>query len=134
MTAQMIQRFRALDGFVETWKAALDAAAEQGKDHLVCRSLSAIMHLVVACSSVQASVTQPDMVEDEDLRRQLEQAATQVVVQNPQLAIRAARQVGWTITPHEDHAEEVQQVYWSWDPMSGSGSTLAGGPRVASRW
>ena len=110
VTAQMIERFGGLDELVRTWKRAIDAAEEKGKDHLVCRSMTAIMHLVVACTSLQVSVTQPDMVDDEDLRREFEAVTARVIVSHPELAIRAARQLGWTIIPPDNNANDGRSV------------------------
>ncbi len=72
--------------------------------------MAAIMHLVVACTSLQVSVTQPDMVDDEDLRREFEAVTARVIVSHPELAIRAARQLGWTIIPPDNNANDGRSV------------------------
>lgn len=102
VTAQMISHFRGLDGFVQTWKAAVDTAAQNGKTRVVCNSLLAIANLVIARSSLQAGVDPLAQFGDEELHRQFERVAMRVVMQHPELAVRAGRQLGWAITPLND--------------------------------
>lgn len=64
------------------------------------------MNLVVASSALEGTVAQSDMIDAEDLRREMERCVAQVVQHNPELAISAARQLGWTITPPNQDFDE----------------------------
>jgi hypothetical protein len=109
-TAEIVGRFGGVDGFVTAWKEALDRASADGKPHLVVRGMSMVVHLINTCETIRESGPQPDELDDEDLRWEMERCVTRIVQQNPELAISAARRLGWTIAPNEEHAEEVMQV------------------------
>jgi hypothetical protein len=110
VTTEMIARFQGLDGFVQCWKAAVDAAAKKGKDHLVCRSLLAVANLATTCSVLQATANPSGQVDDEDLRRQFEEIAVRVIAQHPELALRAALKLGWELRPGKAHTKEAERI------------------------
>jgi hypothetical protein len=101
VTGEMIARFGGLDRFVATWKDAVDLAAREGKHYLVSRSLVAVLNLTVASTRIDEAQNQTTDVDDEDLERQFDQAVLRIVAGHPELALRAAQQLGWTLIPPE---------------------------------
>ena len=92
-------------GFVAS-QEALDSAATKGRHATVCRSFAAITNLVVACSSLEQSVGAAVTINDEDLVWQMERSVVDVVRCNPELAVSAARQLGWTVIPPDGSDNE----------------------------
>jgi len=61
----------------------------------------AIFNLSVACSAIRDERENPESLTDEDLARQLEEAAIRVVGKHPELALRAARQLDFDLVPRD---------------------------------
>lgn len=109
-TAEMIARFGGVDRFATAWKEVLDRASADGKPHLVVRGMLTVVNLINASTVLRESGPQPVEMDDDDLCRAMDKSVIRIVQQNPELAISAARRLGWTIMPNAEHAEECHQI------------------------
>lgn len=102
LTAEMVRLYGGIDEFALAWKQAIDDAAVRGKSYLVVRGFDAVVRLAEANSELQKQDRRLELIDDRDLQRQLDAVATRVIAGNPELAISAARRLGWHLEPLED--------------------------------
>ncbi|MCO6458562.1 MAG: hypothetical protein J5I93_24920 [Pirellulaceae bacterium] len=102
-----IARFGGLDRLVRLWREVTEQAHEQGKPHVAVRSLEALGHLLTVAAKSQEAAAQEAREElarmsDEELHEVELRAVRLAIQEQPELAVAAAVELGWTVIPPED--------------------------------
>jgi hypothetical protein len=115
LTTAAIARFGGLERIATFWMELTLNAREQDKPHIVLRSLNALTHMIVVAAKSQAAET--EAVNDqlrtlsEEQLAELQLAEVKMAIrENPELAIAAACEIGWTVIPPDettDHQEDA---------------------------
>ena len=106
LTTAAIARFGGLERIATFWMELTLNAREQDKPHIVLRSLNALTHMIVVAAKSQAAETEAEAVNDqlrtlsEEQLADLQLAEVKMVIrENPELAVAAACELGWTVIP-----------------------------------
>ena len=94
----LAQQFGGTEGFAEAWFQFHQRAADRGQA-AVLRSFEAISRLLKYCDENR---DEPADLSDEDLRRAVLEETKELIVREPELAVAAAREIGWTVVPSTD--------------------------------
>ena len=91
----MFRQFGGLQGLVRAWQAYFQRASRKG-GFAAFRSLQAVVRLTQDC---EATVPQPSELSDDELQSGLDASVAQLIQQQPEVAIAAAKRLGWTVVP-----------------------------------
>jgi len=95
----MAQQFGGVQGLAGAIERHFVWALKRGGFQAV-RCLQSYLRLVEHCDDMQAATrTRPELLSDEDLDREHMRTLTEWVQQYPEVAIAAAREIGWTVIP-----------------------------------
>lgn len=97
--AAAIRRCGGVRGFVQEWWQQYEAAKDQAPGSLrTIRMLSAVIRLmeVAELSRPKADVS---LLSDDDLDREIQEHVIRFVDDHPEIAIWAARRLGWELVP-----------------------------------
>ncbi|MCO6458601.1 MAG: hypothetical protein J5I93_25115 [Pirellulaceae bacterium] len=102
-----IARFGGLDRLVRLWREVTEQAHDQGKPHVAVRSLEALGHLLTVAAKSQEAAAQETRDElaqmsDAELHEAELRAVRLAIREQPELAVAAALELGWTVVPPED--------------------------------
>jgi hypothetical protein len=100
LTSAAIRHFGGLDRFVRVWLHHVDAARrEKPGGKKVLDFFHAMMRLQEYCEATRSTRLAPSQMSDEELNQRAIQLAKGLVQTEPELAIAAAHQLGWTVIP-----------------------------------
>lgn len=112
----MFRQFGGLQGFLAAWTTYTDRALAQGGS-AACRCFEAVFRLVQYCETKSPDLSD---VSDEDLERSLMQSTENLILQHPELAVRAAHQLGWTVIPHTAISSSIFSESQADRPVTGA--------------
>lgn len=101
---EMVRRFQGPDRFCEAWFEAYQHAVSAGKLHLAARHLNAVLNLSAAANRENDSPYA--YLSTEDLQRATADELVSLVKSRPELAVEAARSLGWTVLIPESSSAE----------------------------
>ena len=104
LTTAAIARFGGLERIATFWMELTLNAREQDKPHIVLRSLNALTHMIVVAAKSQAAETeavndQLRTLSEEQLAELQLTEVKMVIRENPELAVAAVAELGWTVIP-----------------------------------
>ena len=91
----LVQQFGGTKGFASAWFEFHQRTAVRGQAAAV-RSFAAVFRLLQYCE--EAAPDSGDL-SDEDLERAVLEETKELIRREPELAVAAAQEIGWTVTP-----------------------------------
>ena len=98
LVSVMFQRFGGMQGFLKAWDSYHQLAVAKG-GYAAFRCFESIFRLVQYC---EESRPDPGQMSEEEVQRSMIEELKRLIRQHPELAVAAAREIGWTIRPPED--------------------------------
>lgn len=103
LAGELKLRFGGSAGAAEAFLEAVEEAKNSGRTATACRVMSAIA-ILLACADEEEAVHLRQLSDDE-IRRRMMDSLADLVESEPQIAVRALRAAGYSITPPKEPSE-----------------------------
>ncbi|QDT51692.1 hypothetical protein Pan258_57840 [Symmachiella dynata] len=97
LCAMLVRQFGGTEGFASAWFNFHQRAAERGQAAAL-RSFESVFRLLKYCDENR---DEPADLSDEDLRKAVLEETKDLLRREPELAVAAAREIGWTVIPSD---------------------------------
>ena len=91
----LLSRFGGVDGFVQAWHDYFKTARNKG-GYATLRCLESVIRMMEYCDENESKA---EILSEEELHESINQSLVALLETNPELAITAARRMGWQIAP-----------------------------------
>lgn len=98
LCAMFVQHFGGTEGFTEAWFDFHNRVADRGQAAAL-RSFEAVFRLLKYCDEHR---DEPADIGDEELEEAVLEETKELILREPELAVAAAREIGWTVIPATD--------------------------------
>ena len=99
LVREMLQRYGGVQGFAESWaQQARRAMEDRPGSTPALNCFSSVANLVKHTKDARAAVKELD---DKNLEDELAATVTRFIQDRPQLAVEAAKRLGWQVVPLE---------------------------------
>ena len=97
LASVMFHHFGGMQGFVAAWANYHKRAMEEG-GFAAFRCFESVIRLLQYCEENRPD---PSEMTDEELQRSMMEHIKRLIQQHPELAVAAANEIGWRVTPDQ---------------------------------